>query len=151
MNDLSLYRLAVFDFDDTLAIHPSYLYDDDKFGHTSCLTGDPNYYSHSYAPPVMQNLIANLRNECVYLMCLTHESTSLVQPLKQSFLDKWYGPGIELVFTSKPEYKPRDICIKCNMLGIEPCDVLFIDDKIGTVVAARKYGINALTTMQVLA
>ena len=113
MNNINLdnIKVAIFDFDNTLAIHK-----DKDFSKHRRESEDNflNYYSKAYLNPNvfyediepciksdnLYKLITILRNKNVKLFCLSGMKFSFHLKAKQTFINKYYGNDIEVISTT---------------------------------------------------
>ena len=139
--DLSNIKLAVFDFDDTLAIHK-----DRDFMKKHFEAGEENkisYYADAYTDPggfydetepcvrseVLYNFINVLREKKIKMYCLSGMKFSFHLKAKQCFINKYYGDDIEVITAASQESKLLGIKVlqKLNNCSID--EILFIDDR----------------------
>lgn len=151
-------KLAIFDFDDTLAIHM-----DQEYGKHRHENGIENYYKNAFEHPDsfydeiepckiskdMFNLIGYLRLNNVKMYCLSGMRLSLHYDAKQYFINKYYGKDIKLLTAYPQEYKVNVVKILQKSFQCEPDEILFIDDNKKVVDLMRLQGYNALLVKEV--
>lgn len=150
--DLSNIKVAVFDFDETLAIHSS-----DKH---YAQEGDEklDYYVDAYLKPdvfydelepcmineTLLELINILREKGIKIYCLSGMKYAFHLKAKQLFVNKHYGNDIETVAVGSQELKIDGLKIIKKINNCELDEILFIDDKDYVVDSMKEYNINAL-------
>lgn len=151
-------KLAIFDFDDTLAIHK----DKNYVEHRKKL-GENNYFRKAFENPDtfyetiepcdiskdMVNLICYLRLHNVKMYCLSGMRMSLHAEAKQHFINENYGEDIKLVSASTQEYKVDVVKILQESTGCKSNEILFIDDLQKVVDLMKEQGYMALLESQV--
>lgn len=151
-------KLALFDFDDTLAIHK----DKDYVAHRKEL-GENNYFRKAFENPDtfyetiepcdissdMYNLICCLRLYNVKMYCLSGMRMSLHFAAKQSFIDKHYGSDIKLLSSSTQEGKVDVVKILQQTLNCKSEEILFVDDLQVVVDLMKEQGCMALLESEV--
>lgn len=156
--NLKNIKLAIFDFDDTLAIHK----DKDYVEHRTEL-GENNYFRRAFENPDtfyetiepcdvskdMINLISYLRLHNVKMYCLSGMRMSLHAEAKQHFINENYGNDIKLVSASTQEYKVDVVKILQESIGCKSDEVLFVDDLQKVVSLMKEQGYVALLESQV--
>ena len=154
--DLSNIKLAVFDFDDTLAIHK-----DRDFMKKHFEAGQENknnYYFNAYIDPdgfyddiepcekseALNRLIMSLREKGVKMYCLSGMKFSFHLKAKQAFVDKHYGSGIEVISAASQELKLQGIRILQRVHNCELNEVLFIDDRQSVIDLLTENGVKGI-------
>lgn len=153
--DLNSIKVAVFDFDETLAIHK----DKDFTKHRSESEENfTNWYYNAYKNPnnfyeeiepctkseILYDLINNLRNEKIKMYCLSGMKFSFHLKAKQTFINKYYGNDIEVISTSEQELKLKGIRVIAKLNNCKLNEILFIDDNKDVVILLEKNGIKAI-------
>lgn len=153
--NLDNIKVAVFDFDETLAIHK----DKDFTKHRSESEENfTNWYYNAYRNPnnfyeeiepctkseILYNLINNLRNEKIKMYCLSGMKFSFHLKAKQAFINKHYGNDIEVISTSEQELKLKGIRIIAKLNNCKLDEILFIDDNLDVIALLEKNGIKAI-------
>lgn len=149
-------KLAIFDFDDTLAIHK----DKDYIEHRKEIgkSGENNYFKYAFEFPDifydklepcevsvdMQNLIGYLRLHNVKMYCLSGMRMSLHSSAKQSFINKHYGSDIKLLSASTQEYKVDVVNILQDSYRLNSNEILFVDDLEKVVNLMKEQGYVSL-------
>lgn len=151
-------KLAIFDFDDTLAIHK----DKNYVKHRKEI-GENTYFKNAFEHPDtfydeiepcdiskdMYNLISYLRLHNVKMYCLSGMRMSLHSDAKQSFINKNYGTDIKLISASTQEYKVDVVKILQDSFKSKPDEILFIDDLQKVVDLMKQQGYVALLESEV--
>ena len=154
-NSLKNIKVAIFDFDDTLAIHKDKDYQKHRNESEEKLQ---NYYLNAYLnterfyeiiePCNMSEsilkLINILRKNNVKIYCVSGMKFSFHLKAKQYFVHKYYGNDIEVISTRNQELKidAAKIISKVNNCNLN--EVLFVDDIEENIINFNKVGINAL-------
>ena len=154
--DLSNIKLAVFDFDDTLAIHKDR---DFMKKHFECgQENKNNYYFNAYINPdsfydniepcekseVLYKLIMALREKGVKMYCMSGMKFSFHLKAKQAFIDKYYGNGIEVISAASQELKLQGIKVLQKISNCELNEVMFIDDRRSVIDLLAENGIKGI-------
>lgn len=137
---------AVFlDFDDTLVVHDPYkVWDSTLFNKAVCNHG--NNYTRSEINPEMRKLLQKLHEMGVAIFCLTWCSNTLVVENKQEYIDAILpNYNIKVVGTSSPEEKVKCLWYWCEAKGINPHEVIFIDDLYKTLNEMKSEGFVAVS------
>ena len=154
--DLRGIKLAVFDFDDTLAIHK-----DREFMKKHFENGQEsknNYYFDAYTNPdsfydeiepcekseALYKLIMILREKGIKMYCLSGMKFSFHLKAKQAFVDKHYGKGIEVISAASQELKLQGIKILQKVDNCELCEVMFIDDRQSVIDILSENGVKGI-------
>ena len=153
--DLNKIKVAIFDFDDTLAIHKDVDYQKHRNENEEKWL---NYYLNAYLNPekfyeVIEpcnmaesifKLINILRKNNVKIYCVSGMKFSFHLKAKQYFVHKYYGNDIEVISTRNQELKidAAKIISKVNNCNLN--EVLFVDDIEENIIKFNKVGINAL-------
>ena len=153
--NLSNIKVAIFDFDDTLAIHKD---NDYKKHRNESEEKLQNYYLNAYLTPEkfyeiiepcnmsesILKLINILRKNNVKIYCVSGMKFSFHLKAKEYFVHKYYGNDIEVISTRNQQLKidAAKIISKVNNCNLN--EVLFVDDIEENVINFDKIGINAL-------
>lgn len=153
--DLDNIKVAVFDFDETLAIHK----DKDFTKHRSESEENfTNWYYNAYKnsnnfyeeiepctkSEILYDLINNLRNEKIKMYCLSGMKFSFHLKAKQTFINEHYGNDIEVISTSEQELKLKGIRVIAKINNCKLDEILFIDDNLDVIALLGKNGIKAI-------
>lgn len=150
LNDI---KLAIFDFDDTLAIH-----NDKKYREHREKLGKNNYYKNAFEHPDIfydkiepceiseniRNLICYLGLHNVKMFCLSGMHMSLHYDAKQTFINKNYGKDIKLLSACTQERKIDVVKILQESFHCKPHEILFIDDVQMVVDLMKQQGYMAI-------
>ena len=153
--DLNKIKIAIFDFDDTLAIHKDENY---RIYRTENEEKRLAYYLNAYKYPdnfydviepcvrseILYNFICKLRENNVKIYCLSGMIFSFHLKAKQSFIDKYYGKDIEVIASASQELKLDGVKIIQKYNNCSLNDILFIDDREDVVQLMNSNSINAL-------
>ena len=153
--NLSNIKVAIFDFDDTLAIHKDKDYQKHRNESEEKLQ---NYYLNAYLTPEkfyeiiepcnisesILKLINILRKNNVKIYCVSGMKFSFHLRAKEYFVHKYYGNDIEVISTRNQQFKidAAKIISKANNCNLN--EVLFVDDIEENIINFDKIGINAL-------
>ena len=153
--DLNNIKVAIFDFDDTLAIHK----DKDFTKHRSeSEESFSNWYYNAYKnsnifyeeiepctrSEILYKFINDLRNKKVKMYCLSGMKFSFHLKAKQAFIDKYYGNDIEVISTSSQELKLKGVKIIGKINNCKLDEILFIDDNSDVISLLEENGVKAL-------
>lgn len=138
LNDI---KVAIFDFDDTLAVHRNRNYvetrKEDEDGYFLKAYENPQVFYETIEPCVadadMKNLVVYCRNEKIPMFCITGMRFSLHMPAKDAFIKKHYGNDIELITSADQGRKADVVRIMMRHFGLKPSQVLFVDDMQATL------------------
>ena len=153
--NLSNIKVAIFDFDDTLAIHKD---NDYKKHRNESEEKLQNYYLNAYLTPEkfyeiiepcnmsesILKLINILRKNNVKIYCVSGMKFSFHLRAKEYFVHKYYGNDIEVISTRNQQLKidAAKIISKVNNCNLN--EILFVDDIEENIIDFDKIGINAL-------
>ncbi len=153
--NLSNIKVAIFDFDDTLAIHKDKDYQKHRNESEEKLQ---NYYLNAYLAPEkfyeiiepcnmsesILKLINILRKNNVKIYCVSGMKFSFHLRAKEYFVHKYYGNDIEVISTRNQQLKidAAKIISKVNNCNLN--EILFVDDIEENIIDFDKIGINAL-------
>lgn len=153
--NLNNIKVAIFDFDETLAIHK----DKDFTKHRSeSEESFSNWYYNAYKNPnifyeeiepctkseLLYKFINNLRNKKIKMYCLSGMKFSFHLKAKQAFIDKYYGNDIEVISTTSQELKLKGVKIIAKINNCELNEILFIDDNTDVITLLEKNGVKSL-------
>lgn len=158
--NLKNIKVAIFDFDDTLAIHRDREYLQHRNENEENLQ---NYFLNAYLNPekfyeiiepcnISQSilkLIDILRKNNVKIYCVSGMRFSFHFKAKEYFVHKYYGKDIELISTRNQETKIDAVRIISKVNNCNLNEVLFVDDIAENIVNFKKVGINALLPIDV--
>lgn len=154
---LSNIKVAIFDFDDTLAIHKDVDYLKHRNESEEKLL---SYYQNAYLKPEkfyetvepcdmsesIFRLINILRKNNVKLYCVSGMKFSFHLKAKEYFVHKYYGNDIEVISTKNQELKIDASKIISRVNDCNLNEILFVDDIEKNVINFNKVGINAILT-----
>ena len=152
--DLNLIKVAIFDFDDTLAIHKNKDY---KKQRSESKENNINYYLSAYLYPDsfyesiepclphedIYHLIKFLARRNVKMYCLSGMKFSFNLKAKENFIRKHYGEDIEVLFSRNQETKIEAIEILKKLHNCNYNEILFVDDFEENVKILNDLGINS--------
>ena len=158
--NLDNIKVAIFDFDDTLAIHK-----DRNFLKHRSENEDTylNFYLNAYLNPEtfyenievcdksssLYKIINILRNNGTKLYCLTGMKFSFHLKAKQNFIRKYYGNDIEVLSCYPQERKVDAVKIIQKANNCDLSEMLFVDDIKDNVNKLNKLGTCALLINEV--
>lgn len=157
MISLKTIKAAIFDFDNTLAIHgekkfmQKWAEDEDRYFLLSY--EDPEHF-YDVEEPCAENgelkqLISLCRTVGIKMYCVSGGRSTLNLKAKDCYIRKHYGDGIEVITTAGQERKKDVVRILIRHLGIKPEEMLFIDDMEATLELLRETGITGVHVSQV--
>ena len=121
-------KVAIFDFDTTLAIHNSFYEDIEP-----CTKSDKLY-----------ELITFLKNKGVKLYCLSGMRFSFHLKAKQNFVNKYYGDDIEFISAKNQETKVDAVKIIGRINNCNVNEILFVDDIEENIIRLKDIGVHSL-------
>lgn len=153
--NLDNVKVAIFDFDDTLAIHKDKDFlihrgesEEKRLGYYLNAYQNPDTF-YEYIEPCMRsevlyNFINDLRNKNIKMYCLSGMKFSFHLKAKQNFINKHYGDDIEVISASTQELKLDGVKIikRHNNCNLE--EILFIDDRSDVIDLLNANGINSI-------
>lgn len=153
--NLDNIKVAIFDFDDTLAIHK-----DREFLKHRAKNEETylNFYLNAYLNPKtfyesieicdksnsLYKIINVLRNNGAKLYCLTGMKFSFHLKAKQNFIHKYYGNDIEVIACYPQERKVDSVKIIQKVHNCNLSEMLFVDDIEDNVDRLNNLGVCAL-------
>lgn len=153
--DLNNLKVAIFDFDDTLAIHKDKDYIKHRNENENNLL---NYYLNAYLNPnsfyesiepcniseSILKLINVLRKNNIKIYCVSGMKFSFHLEAKEHFVHKYYGNDIEVISTRNQELKVDAVKIISKANNCNLNEILFVDDIEENIINFNKVGIYAL-------
>ena len=153
--DLNNTKVAIFDFDDTLAIHKDRNYIKHR---NESEENFLNYYLNAYVNPEsfyesieicsisepILKLINILRKNNVKIYCVTGMRFSFHLKAKEYFVHKYYGNDIDVISTKNQELKIDAAKIISIMNNCNLDEILFVDDLEENIINFNNAGINAI-------
>lgn len=153
-NSLDNIKVAIFDFDDTLAIHKDKEYIKHRNENEENLL---NYFLKAYLNPEkfyeiiepcdisesILKLINVLRKNNVKMYCVSGMRFSFQFKAKEYFAHKYYGDDIEVISTRNQETKVEAVKIISKINNCNMNEILFVDDIKENIINFNKIGINA--------
>ena len=151
--DLKEIKIAIFDFDDTLAIHKN-----KDYAHIREIDEKGlDYYLKAYQNPdafydeiepcfrseALYNFINKLRENNIKIYCLSGMRFSFHLKAKQSFVNKYYGSDIEVLSTGTQELKLSGVKILQKHNNCMLDEILFVDDREDVIELMRNNGVKA--------
>lgn len=152
--NLNNIKVAVFDFDDTLAIHKDKDYIKHRNENEENLLNyylnaylNPNSFYESIEPCNMSKsifkLINILRKNNVKIYCVSGMKFSFHLKAKEYFVHKYYGNDIEVISTRNQELKVDAVKIISKANNCDLNEILFVDDIEENIINFNRIGINA--------
>ena len=153
--NLDSIKVAVFDFDETLALHKDKEYtkhrdeSDESFA---------NFFIRAYTRPEgfydtvepcekseeLDSLICKLRAKGAKLYCLSGMKYSFHFEAKKAFVWEHYGKDIEMLFASSQDRKLRCVKVLAKMNNCDLCNVLFVDDRRDVIDLLQENGVQTI-------
>ena len=153
--NLDNIKVAIFDFDDTLAIHKDKDFlihrkesEEKRLGYYLNAYKNPDTF-YEYIEPcikseVLYNFISNLRNKNIKIYCLSGMKFSFHLKAKQNFINKHYGNDIEVISASTQELKLDSVKIIQRLNNCNLKEILFVDDRKDVINLLNSNGINSI-------
>lgn len=159
--NLDNIKVAVFDFDETLAIHKDKNYpmhrkesEDKRLGYYLNAYQYPDTFFEDIEPcfrvEVLYNFINELRNKNIKMYCLTGMNFSFHLKAKQNFINKHYGEDIEVISVSRQELKLDGVKIIQRINNCNLQEILFIDDRQDVIELLSSNGIKSILVNDIL-
>ena len=158
--NLDNIKVAIFDFDDTLAIH-----EDREFLNHRSKNEETylNFYLNAYLNPEtfyesiescnksdsLYKIINILRNNGSKLYCLTGMKFSFHFKAKQNFVHNHYGDDIEVIACYPQERKIDAVKIIKKINNCDLSEILFVDDIKDNVKNLNNLGVCAVSIEEV--
>ena len=158
--DLSNIKVAIFDFDETLAIHKDKEYLKHRNENEENLI---NYYLNAYLNPEtfyetiepcsiskkIQELIKKLEIKGVKIYCVSGMKFSFHLKTKENFVHKYYSNDIEVISTRTQELKCEAVKILKCINDCKVHELLFVDDIEENIIRFHDIGIYAFTPKEI--
>lgn len=147
-------RAVVFDFDDTLALHPIVERDkDEKFWERMYRGEWEEVYSQLVAPDATLNFITRLQTSGIDIMALTWSTFSFAVKCKEKWLQAHYGDAFKdrVYSCGTREAKLKFLKLLCNVYNCAPCEIAIVEDNDVTNKECREAGFVTINTLNVLA
>ena len=158
--DLKKIKVAIFDFDDTLAFHRDKDYSKKRENDYEVFL---NFYKDSYLNPndfyekievcdmadYMYKFIDNLRKQGTKLYVLSGMKFSFQFKAKENFVHKHYGDDIEVIMAKSQEMKVDGVNVIQRINDCKLDEILFVDELEENKQRYEKLGINALLPSEV--
>ena len=153
--NLDQIKVAIFDFDETLALHK----DKDYTKHRSATEESfAKFFIAAYTKPEgfyddvepctvnepLLRLIQDLRERGAKLYCLSGMKYSFHFEAKRAFVRAHYGDDIEMLFAASQEKKLECAKVLAKMNDCRLDEVLFVDDRRDVIELMEKNGIIAI-------
>ncbi len=162
MNKINLnnIKVAIFDFDETLAIHKDKKYkekrnqsEDKLFSYyLNAYLNPENFYEKieicSVSEPILR-LINILRKNDTKIYCVSGMKFSFHLKAKEDFVHKHYGNDIEIISAGTQELKINATKIIKKLNDCNLNEILFVDDMSENIINFNKFGINAVLPEEV--
>lgn len=153
--DINKIKVAIFDFDDTLAIHMNKDYlrqrresEEKRLGYYLTAYENPNNFYEDIEPCLrsesLYKLINILRNNNTKMYCLSGMKFSFHLKAKENFVHKHYGDDIEVVSAGSQELKVDGVKIIKRFNNCDFNEILFVDDIEENIVNLNNIGVKAL-------
>lgn len=153
--DISSIKVAIFDFDDTLAIHKDKDYVKHRNQNEDSLL---SYYLNAYLNPTtfyeniepciiseqLRKLIKIFEANDVKMYCVSGMKFSFHLKAKEYFIHKYYSDKIEVISSRSQELKCDAVKIIQRINNCNLNEMLFIDDIEENIIRFNNMGIHAL-------
>ena len=153
--DLTGVKLAIFDFDGTLALH-----EDENFAQRRKESDEAyiNFFTSAYKNPetfyddtepcrrseALYALICEMRKRNIKIFCLSGMGLTFHLKAKQAFVNKYYGDDIEVLTVASQDRKLKGVQILQNIVGCNLDEVLFVDDLREVIKFLSENGIKGI-------
>lgn len=153
--NLNKIKVAIFDFDDTLAIHK----DRDFIKHRNENEENlVNYFLNAYLYPdtfydsiepcfildSLKEIVKTCEIKGIKMYCVSGMRFSLHLNAKKHFINKHYSEKIELISTRSQEAKCDAIKIIQRINKCELNEILFVDDKKENIISFNNMGVHGI-------
>ena len=157
---LNKIKVAIFDFDDTLAIHQ----DKEFFKHRNESESNfLNYFINAYTKPnsfydtiepcsvlePLYKLVMFFKKSGVKMYCVTGMQFSFNIKAKEAFVHNHYSDKIEVISTNSQKSKVEAIKIISKLNDCKLNEILFVDDLEENIARFKNIGIKALLPSEV--
>ena len=156
MRDLTKIKVAIFDFDDTLAIHRDKDYTEKRNKDYNVFL---DFYKNAYLNPndfyekievcdmldYMYKFIDILRKQGTKLYVLSGMKFSFQFKAKENFVHKYYGNDIEVIMAKSQKMKVDGVNVIQRINNCKLDEILFVDELEENIDRYKKLGINAMT------
>lgn len=153
--DINEIKVAIFDFDQTLAMHKDKDYpihrresEEKRLEYYLTAYKNPDTFYDTIEPceksEELYNLICKLREKNVKVYCVSGAKYTFHLKAKQAFVNKHYGKDIEVIFVSANELKIDGVRIIQKYHHCKLDEILFVDDKKEVIEMMSANGVKAL-------
>lgn len=153
--DLNNIKIVIFDFDDTLAIHKDKDFskhrmesEEKRLAYYLNAYNNPNTFYEEIEPCVrsgiLYNFIDKLRNKNIKMYCLSKMKFSFHLKAKQSFINKNYGNGIEVLSVASKKLKFDGVKVIQRINNCNLNEILFIEDLQDTIDYLNSNGVRTI-------
>lgn len=159
MKTLEGIKIAIFDFDDTLALHKNQNYVKDRENAPDLDTyflkafQNPRIFYRviepCIAPEGMLSLVGYCRLNKIKMFCVSKMRYSLHQKAKEAFIEDSYGYDIKFVLASSVEKKLEVVRVLSKAYNLKYEEILYVDDCESIVKELKGYGANAISLNEV--
>lgn len=132
---LNKIKVAVFDFDDTLAIHKDKDYSQNRKGINNyfiqAYLHPDTFYEITepcYPSPVLQNVVVYCRLNNIPMFCVSGMRFSLHMDAKIAFIQKYYGNDIKFIMAFSQERRADVVQVLKETNRCDTSEILFVDD-----------------------
>lgn len=147
--NLSNIKVAVFDFDDTLAVHRNkdYSINRDNSYFIKARLNPAIFYTTiepCYVLPEMLKVTERCREIGAVMYCLSGMRCSLHAEAKKAYIEQNYGDDIELLMAKSQAMKLEVIAMLQEIHKCKAEEILYVDDNVENIVNAQKEGYVAV-------
>ena len=152
MVDLTNIKLAVFDFDDTLCIHPKHGYTDkDELElELRVYKDETSPWSKHSKSRHMQEFINSCIEKKIHMGMMSLAPSFKHSERKIHWIKENYGVDMENYSVGNREDKLRLLKVLAQTFNIEHNKIMLVDDRSDTLNEAAKNGFVAVSPMQVV-
>ena len=149
-------KLAIFDFDNTLAKYKNNVFDhrnenEGTYYINAYLYPDSFYdgFASAYPPDEMKKLVDCCMTKGIPLYCITGMRFTLHLEAKKSFIKNYYGDAIEVIATANQERKKDVVILLKRIYQCEFNEILFVDDYYDNIMMMKQIGVKAILSKNV--
>ena len=154
MIDLDRVKLAIFDFDDTLAIrtdHRAFTADQVKCYHKNVVSGDITVWDSCIVSDAMHDFITMCVNKGIRTGLMSATESYIHMTLKHDWVLLKYGVDMENFCVGRIEHKASMLEYIAQANNLSNNEILLIDDLYSTLASASNLGFQCASPIEVAA
>lgn len=146
-----MIKAAVFDFDDTLAIHMESDRINDFYRIMAYKDPEHFYGNCCVAPEFMKKYLNSLRkNGTEKIFCLSLMEYSLNLKAKECFVHQNYGDDIEMLSAGSVDAKLKTLDYLSEILELPESEILYVDDDSEILELAKRRGYSTVPIQKIM-